>query len=335
VGKAGLTRPNDLLGRYPELRELPPEARPEFMFAKLFGATLAPSVLPGLVRVAQEWKPALVLSDAAELCGPIVAAELGVPSVTKGFGATLPESRLRRAADEVAPLWESRGLEPRPYCGGYDHLYIDIFPPALGGHGESYVGRRQRMRPVTDDSGSDGDSDLPLPAGRPDAPLVYVTMGTVFNDPGLLAGIVTALATLDARVLVTVGPDGDPDALGPQPDHVRVERYVPQGRLLPECDVVVSHAGSGTVLSTLALGTPQLCLPQGADQFLNADAVAGAGAGIALTPEQASPEAVGLAVDRLLSESDYPTTAAVVAASIASMPSPAEVAEVLEEVVAG
>ena len=37
-------------------------------------------------------------------------------------------------------------------------------------------------------------------------------------------------ATRRVRVLVTVGPAGDPAALGPQPGHVRVERYVPQTR---------------------------------------------------------------------------------------------------------
>ncbi|MDQ3675606.1 MAG: glycosyltransferase, partial [Actinomycetota bacterium] len=63
---------------------------------------------------------------------------------------------------------------------------------------------------------------------------------------------------------MTVGPNGDPAAFGPQPPRVVLERYIPQTLLLPVCDVVASHAGSGTVLAALAHGIPQLCLPQAA-----------------------------------------------------------------------
>ena len=62
-----------------------------------------------------------------------------------------------------------------------------------------------------------------------------------------------------------------------QPGRVRVERYVPQALVLPNRDVVISHAESGSVLAAAAQGLPQLCLPQGADQFLNAAAVESAG----------------------------------------------------------
>ena len=116
-------------------------------------------------------------------------------------------------------------------------------------------------------------------------------MGTVFNSPEPLRVVLAALADLDVRGLVTVGPKADPSMVGSQPAHVRVERYVPQHRVLEHCEMVVSHAGSGTVLATLTLGLPQLCLPQGADQFLNAAAVASAGAGISLMPGEAAADA--------------------------------------------
>ncbi|HVE45935.1 MAG TPA: nucleotide disphospho-sugar-binding domain-containing protein [Acidimicrobiales bacterium] len=130
-----------------------------------------------------------------------------------------------------------------------------------------------------------------------------------------------------------MGPEADPALLGPQPGHVRVERYVPQTQVLPHCDVVISHGGSGTALSTLALGLPQLCLPQGADQFLNAVAIASAGAGISLMPGEAGAGTVRDAVSRLLDDSSIRDRARAVSASIASMPAPEEVAEVLEELV--
>ena len=330
TGQAGLTQVADVRRRYPELDALPPLEVGDVMFGKLFGAILAPAMLADLVPVALEWRPDLVVTDAGDFAGHIVAAELGVPSVTKGFGPLLPERRVAAAGEEVAPLWRSRGLEPRPYGGAYEHLYLDIYPPGMHTSDPAHIPHRQLLRPVAEDGQGDGSSPLPLPDGRSDAPLVYVTMGTVFNNLEPLRVIIAALGELDVRVLVTVGPKADPAALGPQPAHVRVERYVPQTRVLQRCDVVVSHAGSGTVLASLALGIPQLCVPQGADQYLNAAAVAPAGAGISLMPGEADADAVRGAVTRLLDDASFRDAARGISASIASMPSPDDVAAVLE-----
>ncbi|MFP5319250.1 MAG: glycosyltransferase [Acidimicrobiia bacterium] len=335
AGGPGITDPAGTRRRFPELDAYSPAELPEQMFAKLFGAVAAPAMLADLLPVAREWRPELVVADQAEFAGHIAAADLGVPSVTKGFGPVLPEARVARAADEVAPLWRSVGLEPRPYGGAFDRLYLDIYPPALQDREAAHIPHRLALRPVAYDgaaAGTGGD-DLPLPAAHPGTPLVYVTMGTVFTGPEALAPVLAAVADLEVRVVVTVGPRGDPAVLGPQPPHVRVERYVPQTALLPRCDVVVSHAGSGTVLQSLGLRLPQLCLPQGADQFLNASAVTSAGAGIALEPGGRTPEAVGHALGRLLGDPSYRAAAGRVAESIASMPPPETVAETLEQLV--
>jgi len=330
VGNAGLTYPQEVMRRYPELRALPPTEVPDILFGKMFGAIATPDRLPYLVAVAHDWRPDLVVADAAEFAGHIVAAEIGVPSVTKAFGALLPERRVAAAGHEVASLWRSRGLEPRPYGGAFDHLYLDIYPPGLQEPVATYVPRRQLLRPVAYDGQPGSAAPLPLPDGPAAAPLVYVTMGTVFNDPAPLKVVVAALAGLDARVLVTVGPRSDPAMLGLLEANVRVERYVPQTQLLPHCDIVVSHAGSGTVLATLAQGLPQLFLPQGADQFLNAAAVATGGAGLSLLPGEATEDSVREAVIRLLGDASFGDAAQAIAASMASMPSPDDVAAILE-----
>ncbi len=59
------------------------------------------------------------------------------------------------------------------------------------------------------------------------------------------------------------------------------------------------------MLAALTLGLPQVCLPQGADQFLNAIAVASAGAGIALMAGEGSAEAVRDSVARLLDDASF------------------------------
>jgi UDP:flavonoid glycosyltransferase YjiC (YdhE family) len=314
--------------RYPEALSLPPAERPEHMFPKIFGEISAPLMVADLLPVMDTWKPDLVVHDASELAGPLVASLAGRPHVTHGFGALLPAARVAAASDAVAGLWRSHGLDPRPYAGSYDHLYLDIYPPSLRAGDSSHVGRTQSLRPVPFDAvGDTGVAPMP-DTGRP---LVYVTFGTLFNDPtGAFTAAVAGVARLDVDVLVTVGPAGDPASFGPVPDNVRVERYVPQTSVLPKCSAVVSHAGSGTFLATLGLGLPQLCLPQAADQFVNARQGAAAGAALTLLPGEVSPGAVADATARLLSHRAFADAAGRIAGELAGMPSPDEVAAVLE-----
>jgi calicheamicin 3'-O-methyl-rhamnosyltransferase len=161
--------------RHPEVNELPPHERPDVMFGKLFGEISAPAALADLLPIVRSWRPELVVNDAAEFAAPIAAAAIGVPSVTHAFGALLPELRVRRAGEEVAPLWREEGLEPRPYGGVYDHLYVDIYPPSLQAPDGDHVGARQLLRPVafagSDEGACTGITD------RTGRPLAYLTYG--------------------------------------------------------------------------------------------------------------------------------------------------------------
>jgi UDP:flavonoid glycosyltransferase YjiC (YdhE family) len=164
---------------------------------------------------------------------------------------------------------------------------------------------------------------------------VYLTFGTVFNRHPVLGEAIRGASRTGRRVVVTVGPHGDPAALGPQPDRVHAARFIPQSLLLPRCAAVISHGGSGTVLGTLAAGVPQLCLPQGADQFLNAAAVARSGAGLQLVPDEVTADAVEAALRRLLDEPEFRLAAARAADAIAAMPDIPTVADAVESLVTG
>lgn len=316
--------------RYPETRELPPQRWPDVMFPKVFGEISAPAALAGLLPLVREWRPELVVHDAAELAAPIAAAAVGVPNVTHAFGALLPEARVRAASEELEPLWRAEGLDPRPYGGAYDHLYLDIYPPRLQPPGGEHLGARQALRPVPFDDATDRALPPHVLDGS-ELRLVYLTFGTVFNDNEAFRAALAGIRELPVRLVVTVGPNSDPTAFGPQPSHVVLERYIPQTLILPACAVVASHGGSGTVLAALGMAIPQLCLPQAADQFINAAAVARSGAGLAIPPGQVDPVAVGDAVQRLLDDATFRLAARLVADEIASMASPDDVAGVLEK----
>ncbi|MGH9280753.1 MAG: glycosyltransferase [Acidimicrobiales bacterium] len=319
----------EFFSRFPEIQQLPPPQQPDVMFPRLFGAVRAGPMLDDLLPVARDWRPSLVVHDAAELAGPIAAAAVGVPNASHAFGALLPPVRLITAGEMVAPLWEAQALTPPPYAGSYEHLYLDIYPGSLQDWDTAHVPVRQPLRPVT--FAGAGDEDLPpLVTDAGADPLVYVTFGTVFNqDVGLVTTVVEALRDLPVRVVVTLGPTGDPSRLGPQPDHVHVARYIPQTELLAHCAAVVSHAGSGTFLAALSRGLPQLCLPQAADQFLNAAAGTRSGAGITLMPGTVTVEAVRRAVAQLLADGEVRAAAEGLSRELAAMPGPDEVARLL------
>lgn len=315
--------------RYPEVSDVPPPERSDFMFPRLFGAVRAEAMLADLLPVARSFAPDLLVCDAAEFAGPIVAAVVGSPNITLSFGATLPPPRVAATGDAVAPLWAAHGLDVRPYGGTYDNLYLDIYPPSMQPADRPHIAAIQPLRPGAFATGE--EEQLPDWVTEQSAdPLVYVTLGTVFSNEVVLATVIDGLRELPVRVVATVGPRGEPEALGPQPDNVHIARYIPQTQLLEHCSLVVSHAGSGTLLAALAAELPQVCVPQAADQFFNAAACAGAGAGIALPPNALSVGAVSDAAEELLSGAAYRDAASRVSREIAAMPSPTEVAGKLQ-----
>lgn len=139
------------------------------------------------------------------------------------------------------------------------------------------------------------------------------------------------MSALQVRVLATVGPRGDPEAFGPQPENVTIARYIPQTAILPHASAVISHGGSGTVLAAMAAGLPQLCLPQFADQPQNAAAVADAGVGLALQVNALDHQMIRESLTRLLTEAAFRSRALALREEITSMPSPEAIAALLPE----
>ncbi len=312
------------------VRTLPPEDRAGFAFPHLFGAWATPAMAAQLLPLARHWRPDLLVHEAAELAAPLVGAVLGVPTVTHAFGTAVPPAFLTDAANRLELLWSDHGLVQPPYAGCFSAGYLDIFPTSLQPINPAHIRSRTALRP-TPWTGP-RVSELPRYLQRDGRPLVYLTLGTVNNHAPVLRTAIDALSALPLRVLVAIGPDGDVDLLGPQPSNVAVERWVPQAQVLEQSDAVASHAGSGTFLGALAAGLPQLCLPQGADQFRNTAAGTQREAALALAPDVATGEAIASAVSRLLHEPSFRTAAEEVAIEIAAMPSPDEIVQVLSQI---
>lgn len=296
--------------------ELPLAERRVAAFAGRFAEIDAPAKLDELRAVLRFWQPDAVVHESADLAAPIAAAEAGVPSLHHSFGLAIPTAALARAGELVAPLWKRCGLEPDPLAGAHRGTYVDICPPSLQ---PPPAPRLQRLRLAT----------APPPDRSASRPLVYVTLGTIFNRVDLFGELLAAFAEVDCDVVMTVGRNVDPALLDPLPSNARVEQYVPQHEILPRASAAVGHGGSGSLFGGLAHGLPLLLLPQGADQFDNARACAEAGAALVLLPGEVNRVSLRAGLERLLAEPSFRRRAERIAAEIASLPAPEEAAAAL------
>lgn len=207
--------------------------------------------------------------------------------------------------DAITPLWRELGLDTPSYAGVFDGLTFSAWPASLDDpapYGDLKVHRRQSAA-VASAKPSWLDSWIEEQASRP---IVYATLGTVHGgNAAVLRAILDGVTANDVAVVMTVGASGDPSAFDPVSPRARVERFVPQDVLLPACSAVISHAGSGTTLGALFHALPHLMLPQGADQYINADRCGHAQLGRTLLPRQVTADAVRLALKEVLEESSY------------------------------
>ena len=275
--------------------------------------------------LARGWTPDLVLYDHITYTGRLVAAALGVPSVSHRWGVDPTagpfEDKVR--ADLTATATDL-GLDgfPEP------DLLLDPCPPSMQVPGAP-VGQLVRYVPFN------GTGLLPDWARRPaDRPRVCVCLGGTTLDvigPRPVHRVAEAVAGRDDLDVVFALTAANREAVGPLPSSVRVVEALPLSLFLRTCSAVVSTGGSGTGLTATVFGVPQLVLPQWFDQFDYGSRLAAADAGITVQSKEAQDDVPGLAaaLDRLLTDPQFAAGTEKLAAEIRSAPSPSEVAEQL------
>ena len=165
----------------------------------------------------------------------------------------------------------------------------------------------------------------------PDQPVVYATMGTAFNQVEcILEVVLEGLRNESITLIVTTGRDRDPASFGSQPPNVHLERYVPQSLLFPYCDLVLTHGGSGTVLTALGHGLPMIIVPVSADQPDNARRCEQLGVARVIPPENRTPAAFRDAVREVLGDPRYRRNAGQLREEMVRLPGPEQVVGWLE-----
>jgi UDP:flavonoid glycosyltransferase YjiC (YdhE family) len=271
----------------------------------LFGEIGAHFMIKGLLACGHDFEPEVVLFESRCYAAPVLAHAMNALPVLQAVTTLLPPEREALVAEAVAPLWREFGLEPPAHAGVFDGLTFSAFPESLddpGPYGELTV---HRLAPPGFTSTRPDWLDRWLRDQRRET-LIYATLGTTHGQSRhILQAILEGVRDHQVAMLMTIGPEGDADSLGPLPPRTRIERFVPQDAVLPACAAVISHAGSGTTLGALAHGLPQVLLPQGADQFINTERCEAAGLARGLLPGATTPDAIRSALNDVLTDESY------------------------------
>jgi UDP:flavonoid glycosyltransferase YjiC (YdhE family) len=257
----------------------------------------------------------LVVCDEVDV-GAVVAAEThGIPCATVNVIA----AGLLTAPAVIGSAWQElraeHGLAPDPdgrRIGG--DLALAPLPRSFRSPAAPASDSMRFVRPPI--------LDEVVRAERASRPLVYATLGTVFNveSGDLLERLVHGLNLIDAEVVLTTGPHVPVESLPAPRPHLRIEAFVPQREVLGRCRAVVCHAGSGTLVAALSLGIAVVVLPMGADQPDNADRCAELGVGPVLDPLTATPDEIAEATEALLGDATCAEAAASLATEAAAQP---------------
>jgi UDP:flavonoid glycosyltransferase YjiC (YdhE family) len=307
----------------PEYQVFPQGPEPLDFYEAVVHATLDTRPL------VSELRPHAVVADILTLA-PALAAELeGVPHATLvphvhphsapdfpiySLGARMPRSRPGRAFWRRAQRQVERGLElgrselndararvglpPQPYVHGglsRELTLVASFPqleyPRAWSENEHVVGPLMWEPPT---------AEVELPPGED--PLVLIAPSTAQDgEHRMLSAALRGLADAPVRVLGTWNRRLPPHPL-PVPKNARLVDWVSYARTMPQCDVVVCHAGHGTLVRALSSGCAVVACPAIGDMNENAARLDWSGAGVRVPRRFVTPRVLRLAVERALAD---------------------------------
>jgi UDP:flavonoid glycosyltransferase YjiC (YdhE family) len=149
----------------------------------------------------------------------------------------------------------------------------------------------------------------------------------------MLAAALRGLADLPVRVLATSNRRSPPRPLE-VPENARVVDWLSYSRTMPHCDVVICHAGHGTMVRALASGCAVVACPAVGDMNENAARLDWARAGVRVPRRFVFPRVLRLAVERALGDPSIRARARELAAWAASHDAGAAAAGLVEQLVA-
>jgi MGT family glycosyltransferase len=243
-------------------------------------------------------------------CNPAEIKDPAVPPPFSGYAATDHTgwdeywAEYRRTLGEMQSRFDAfcrdRGAPALPesefmYESPWLNLYL--YPAEVDYPREKALGDRWHNLETSVRS-TDEPWQPPLGFEDGNGRLIYLSLGSLGSaDVDLMQKLIDTLAATDYRVIVSMGPQHELLRLG---DNMVGEEFLPQTRILPLVDLVVTHGGNNTVTECFWAGKPMVLLPLFWDQYDNAQRVHETGFGVRLDTYGHEPEQLTGAIDSLI-----------------------------------
>ncbi|MFE0377151.1 macrolide family glycosyltransferase [Streptomyces inhibens] len=261
--------------------------------------------------------PDAICYDAMNWSARVLAEQLGLPAVrciphlasnedyspfANLMGGHGDENPLTAAlAADCAEFSAEHGvvLEPASLLDVTEKLNLVFIPREFQPEGDTFDERFHFIGPSL---GSREHAEPWSPAD-PDAPVLFISLGTVFNDrPDFYRTCIEAFGEGPYQVAMTVG-DVDLAELGDIPPTIDVRPRFPQPAVLRHAAAFVSHAGMNSTMESLYYGVGLITVPQMPEQAANAGRVQELGLGEQLDAGTVTAESLRAAVARVASDS--------------------------------
>jgi MGT family glycosyltransferase len=136
---------------------------------------------------------------------------------------------------------------------------------------------------------------LPEGSGR-----IYLSLGSLGSaDVKLMRRLIEVLGRTPHRFIVSMGPQHAELKLA---DNMVGAELLPQTKVIPQVDLVITHGGNNTTTESMHFGKPMIVLPIFWDQHDNAQRVAERGFGMRLDTYRFSDDQLTGAVQQLLGD---------------------------------
>ncbi|MDF2369646.1 MAG: glycosyltransferase [Rhizobiaceae bacterium] len=310
-----------IVAAYAGTEDLSENEKAKVIISRAFVNLHSRRALPSVQDAIKTWKPDLIIRDSCEFAALIAADEAGIPHVRIAvLNCEMERNFGLHSADALDAIRQKIGLAADHGASVCAEHAFTAFPKSFG---QARIADNA-PEPVRVRMPNDAPPKQVGPAKW--APthgkeLIYVTFGTqsgtTDRERQMYRTALDAVADFPGRVLLTTGANMAVHPLGPIPQNVCVEEFVPQAQVFPDAKAVVTHGGSGTVLGALAAGIPLVVTPMFSDQPNNARAVEAAGAGLAMF--DADVPSLRQAIKHVLANDSFRQGAAKVAAEMADM----------------
>lgn len=164
-----------------------------------------------------------------------------------------------------------------------------------------------------------------------DKPLIFISMGTLFNNNGdFFNKCFEAFGGMNLNVLMSVGKDINISSLA-VPENFTVMRYsdIPQLDVLGKCDAFITHGGMNSTHEALFNGIPLIVIPQQSEQAMVSRAVERSGSGIRLNGADITPEILKKSLEKIITDQSFRSNALKIRDSFISAGGPGYAVDVI------